>query len=73
MKLKQRDRTEGEQRLTAVSQPLRQDRMTRATLLAVVFFGVAVLAGVVSYLVCLSVTFQDLDRQLGYIRSRTGK
>jgi hypothetical protein len=73
MKLKQRDWTEGEQRLAAVSQPLRQDRMVRAALLAIVFFGVAVLAGVVSYLVCQSVTFQDLDRQLGYIRSRTGK
>ena len=73
MKLKQRDWTEGERRLTAVPPPLKQDRMTRAVLLAVALFGVAVLAGVVSYLVCQSVTFQDLDKQEGYIRVRTGK
>jgi hypothetical protein len=73
MKLKQRDWTEGEQRLAAVPQPLQQDRMTRAALLAIVLFAVAVLAGVVSYLVSLSVTFKDLDKQQGYIRSRTGK
>ena len=73
MKLKQRDWTEGEQRLAAVPQPLQQGRMTRAALLAIVLFPVAVLAGVVSYLVSLSVTFKDLDKQQGYIRSRTGK
>jgi hypothetical protein len=73
MKLKQRDWTEGERRLAAVPQPLQQDRITRAALLAVVLFAVAVLAGLVSYLVCLSVTFHDLDRQQGYIRHRTDK
>ncbi len=51
MKLKNRDWTDGELRLKAADTPLlQQDRIVRATLLAIVIFGVAALAGVVSYL-----------------------
>ena len=51
MKLKNRDWTDGELRLKAVDTPLlQQDRVVRASLLAIVIFGVAALAGVVSYL-----------------------
>ena len=55
MKLKDRDLTERERRLKAVDTPLlQQDRLVRATLLAIVLVGVAALAGVVGYLVRLS-------------------
>ena len=51
MKLKDRDLTERERRLKAVDIPLlQQDRIVRAALLTIVLFGVAALAGVVSYL-----------------------
>jgi hypothetical protein len=51
MKLKNRDWTDVEQKLKAIDTPLlQQDRIIRATLLAIVIFGVAALAGVVSYL-----------------------
>jgi hypothetical protein len=51
MKLKNRDWTDGELRLKAVDTPLlQQDRVVRASLLAIVIFGVAALAGVASYL-----------------------
>jgi hypothetical protein len=52
MKLKNRDWTEAEQRLKAVDSPLlQQDRIVRAALLTIAIFGIAALAGVVSYLV----------------------
>ena len=55
MKLKNRDLTERERRLTAVDTPLlQQDRLVRTALLTVVVVGVAALAGVVGYLVRLS-------------------
>lgn len=55
MKFKDRDLTEREWRLTAVDTPLlQQDRLVRAALLTIVLFGVAALAGVVGYLVRLS-------------------
>ena len=55
MKLKNRDLTEREQRLKAANSPLlQQDRLVRAALLAIVLVGVAALAGVVGYLVRLS-------------------
>ena len=51
MKLKDRGLTEREQRLQAAGSPLlQQDRIVRAALLTIVLFGVAALAGVVSYL-----------------------
>ena len=51
MKLKNRDLTERERRLKAANSPLlQQDRIVRAALLTIVLFGVAALAGVVSYL-----------------------
>ena len=54
MKLKNRDLTERERRLTAVDTPLlQQDRLVRAALLTIVLFGVSALAGVVGYLVRL--------------------
>ena len=55
MKLKNRDWTDEELRLKAVDTPLlQQDRVVRASLLAIAIFGVAALAGVVSYLACPS-------------------
>jgi uncharacterized membrane protein len=55
MKLKNRDQTELERRLEAIdSQFLQQERITRAAMLAGLIFGMAVLAMVASYLVCLS-------------------
>jgi hypothetical protein len=54
MKLKDHGLTEREQRLNAADTPLlQQDRIVRAALLTIVLFGVAALAGVVSYLVRL--------------------
>jgi hypothetical protein len=54
MKLKDRGLTEREERLNAADTPLlQQDRIVRAALLTIVLFGVAALAGVVSYLVRL--------------------
>jgi hypothetical protein len=54
MKLKDRGLTEREERLNAADTPLlQQDRIVRAALLTIVLFGVAALAGVVSYLVPL--------------------
>ena len=51
MKLKDHDLTERERRLKAANSPLlQQDRIVRAALLTIVLFGVAALAGVVSYL-----------------------
>jgi hypothetical protein len=55
MKLKNRDQTELERRLQTIdSQFVQQDRITHAATLAGFTFGVAVLAMVASYLVCLS-------------------
>jgi hypothetical protein len=52
MKLKNRDWTDLERRLEAVDSPLlQQDRIVRAALLTIAIFGIAALAGVVSYLV----------------------
>ncbi len=54
MKLKQRDWTEQERRLGTVdTQLLQQDKIVRATLLAIAIFGVVALAVVVGYLVLL--------------------
>jgi hypothetical protein len=51
MELKNHDCTEREQRLGAVDSPLlQQDKTVRAALLFIVIFGVAALAGVVTYL-----------------------
>jgi hypothetical protein len=55
MKLKNRDKTELKRRLQAInSQFVQQDRITRAVMLVSLIVGAAVLAMVVSYLVCLS-------------------
>jgi|EndMetStandDraft_2_1072991.scaffolds.fasta_scaffold6497198_1 uncharacterized membrane protein len=55
MKLKNRDKTELERRLEAIdAQFVQHDRMIQAAMLAGLIFGVAVLAVVASYLVCLS-------------------
>lgn len=55
MKLKNRDKTELKRRLQAInSQFVQQDRITRAVMLVSLIVGAAVLAVVVSYLVCLS-------------------
>jgi hypothetical protein len=52
MKLKNRDWTDGEQRLKAVDTPLlQQDRTVRAALLIIIIFGVAALTAIVGYLV----------------------
>jgi hypothetical protein len=60
MKLKNRDWTEQERKLGDVEAPLlQQDRISRATLLVITIFGVAVLAAVVSYLALSSPTAQD--------------
>ena len=51
MKFKDHNLTERERRLKAVDTPLlQQARIVRAALLTIVLFGVAALAGVVSYL-----------------------
>ncbi len=51
MELKNHDCTEREQRLEAVDSPLlQQDKTVRAALLFIIIFGVAALAGVVTYL-----------------------
>ncbi|MBL0408261.1 hypothetical protein JKG68_30740 [Microvirga aerilata] len=55
MKLKNRDWTKAEQRLGAAdSQVLHDNRIVRAALLVIAAFGVAVLAWMAVYLVCLS-------------------
>ncbi len=55
MKLKNRDWTEGERRLGTVGSRLeQQDRIVCTALSAIIVFGVAVLAVVAGYLVCLS-------------------
>ena len=55
MKFKDHNLTERERRLKAVDTPLlQQARIVRAALLTIVLFGVAALAGVVGYLVRLS-------------------
>jgi hypothetical protein len=60
MKRKNRDWTEVEQRLGAGGSQILQDNgMVRATLLAIVTLGVAVLAWMAVYLVCLSSPLQD--------------
>jgi hypothetical protein len=62
MKLKNRDLNEVERRLGAAdSQVLQQSRMVRATLLAIAAFGVAALAWMAVYLICLAPPFQDDD------------
>jgi hypothetical protein len=69
MKLKQRDWTEQERRLGgAVSRLVQQDRLIRAASLAIVAFGVAVLAAVAGYLVCVSATPQDTTARANIIR-----
>ncbi|MBM6584033.1 hypothetical protein ILT44_27925 [Microvirga sp. BT689] len=55
MKRKNREKTELERRLEVIdARFVQHDRITRAAMLAGLIFGVAVLAVVASYLVCLS-------------------
>jgi hypothetical protein len=71
MKLKNRDLNEREQRLGVVGSPLLQaDSTVRTTLLAIAVFGLAVLAGMAVYLVCLSPPLQDSDPGESALRSR---
>jgi hypothetical protein len=66
MKLKQRNLTDSERRLAAVSQPMQrnQDRFVHTTLLVTVVFGVVALAVVAGYLIWLTPTLQDLDARV---------
>ena len=69
MKLKNRDWTEGEQKLGAAgSQLLEQDRIVRAGLLIIAVIGVAALAWMVIILVCLS-PLQDDDPGASIMRT----
>ncbi|MFD0466744.1 hypothetical protein ACFQY9_38015 [Microvirga aerilata] len=68
MKLKNRDWTDVERRLEAASSPHLQDRRLRTGMLAIAAFGVAVLAWMVVYLVCLS-PLQDSDPGANIMRS----
>jgi hypothetical protein len=69
MKLKNRDLTEGEQRLGATDSQLLQDRIVRTGLLAIVAFGVAALAWMAVYLICLSPPFQESDPAVNAMRT----
>ncbi len=69
MKLKNRDWTEGERRLGAAdSQLLPDNRIVRAALLAIAACGVAVLAWMAVYLICLS-PLEDDDPGVSIMRS----
>jgi hypothetical protein len=62
MKLKNRDWTDGERRLGAAnSQFLPDNRLVRAALLAITAVGLAALAWMAVYLICLSPPFEDSD------------
>jgi hypothetical protein len=62
MKLKNRDWTDVERRLGAAdSQLLPDNRLVRAALLAITAVGLAALAWMAVYLICLSPPFQDSD------------
>jgi hypothetical protein len=62
MKLKNRDWTDGERRLGAADfQLLPNTRIVRTTLLAIAAFGLAALAWMAVYLICLSPPFEDSD------------
>ena len=69
MKLKNRDLTEREQRLGAAGSQLLRDRIVRAGLLALAVIGVAALAWMVVYLLCLSPPFQDSDPGVNAMRT----
>ncbi|MBL0403705.1 hypothetical protein JKG68_06995 [Microvirga aerilata] len=70
MKLKNYDWDDLERRLgTTDSRLVRDSRSVRAALLALAVFGVAVLAGVAVYLVCLSAPFQDSDPAANALRT----
>ena len=69
MKLKNRDWIEGEQRLRATDfQLLPDNRTVRTALLVIAALGVAALAWMVIYLVCLS-PLQDDDLAAGVFRT----
>ena len=72
MKLKNRDRTDVERRLEAAGSPLLQDRTVGAGLLALAVHGVAVLAGMAVYLICLSPPLQDSDPGVKALRTWRG-
>jgi hypothetical protein len=62
MKLKNRDWTDVERRLGAAdSQLLPDNRLVRAALLAITAVGLAALAWMAVYLICLSPPFEDSD------------
>ena len=70
MKLKNRYWTDVERRLGAAdSQFLQEDRSIRAALLALATLGMAVLAGMTVYLVCLSPPLEDRDPGVSAMRS----
>jgi hypothetical protein len=70
MKLKNRNWTDAERRLGAAdSQILQEDRTVRAGMLALTVFGVAVLAGMAIYLICLSPPPQDSDPGMRAMRT----
>ena len=73
MKLKNYDWDDLERRLgTTDSRLVRDSKPVRGALLALAVFGVAVLAGVALYLVCLSPPLQDSDPGVTALRSRIG-
>ena len=62
MKFTNRDWTDMERRLgVADSQLMPDNRIVRATLLAITAFGVAALAWMAAYLICLSPPIEDSD------------
>ena len=70
MKLKNRDWTDVERRLGAADpQILQEDRTVRTGMLALVVFGVVILAGMAVYLICLSPPPQDSDPGIRAMRS----
>ena len=69
MKLKNRDWTDVERRLEATGSQILQDRTVRTGLLALAILGMAALAWMAVYLICLSPPFQDSDPAAKAIRS----
>jgi hypothetical protein len=69
MKLKNRDWTDAERRLGAADSQILQDRTVRTGLLALAILGMAALAWMAVYLICLSPPFQDSDPGASIIRT----
>ena len=69
MKLKNRDLNEGERKLETAGSQLAPDRIVRTGMLTLAVCGVAVLAGIAVYLICLSPPLQDSDPGVSAMRS----